>query len=182
MYKKDVHLAALLCCAVCLEILRIQELYLLGMPAPKCRFGCFYYKCWRSISLTNHQCNVTNKKNNVKRTRFNTVSPFHTFERFNKKFRALGFCCCCFLGLVWSVFPWTGGGGVKHNKLIQLNACSLEQFKLLAVSNNCSCLLAIWTCLPNTRRNNNVLITPKRRRFDVITSKWRRFDVITMPL
>ena len=31
----------------------------------------------------------------------------------------------------------------------------------------------------NTFRNNGVVITPKRRHFDVITSKWRRFDVIT---
>ena len=28
-------------------------------------------------------------------------------------------------------------------------------------------------------RNNNVVITSKRRHFDVITSKWRRIDVIT---
>ena len=31
----------------------------------------------------------------------------------------------------------------------------------------------------NTWRNTNVVITSKRRHFDVITSKWRRFDVIT---
>ena len=31
----------------------------------------------------------------------------------------------------------------------------------------------------NTWRNDNVVITPKRRHFDVITSKWRRFGVIT---
>ena len=31
----------------------------------------------------------------------------------------------------------------------------------------------------NTLRNDNVVITSKRRHFDVITSKWRRFDVIT---
>ena len=31
----------------------------------------------------------------------------------------------------------------------------------------------------DTVRNNDVVITPKRRHFDVITSKWRRFDVIT---
>ena len=36
----------------------------------------------------------------------------------------------------------------------------------------------------NTWRNNNVVITSKRRHFDVIviTSKWRRFDVITTSL
>ena len=28
-------------------------------------------------------------------------------------------------------------------------------------------------------RNNNVVITSKRRHFDVITSKWRRIDVLT---
>ena len=33
----------------------------------------------------------------------------------------------------------------------------------------------------NTWRNNNVVITSKRRHFDVITSKWP-FDVITTPL
>ena len=31
----------------------------------------------------------------------------------------------------------------------------------------------------DTLRNNDVVVTSKRRRFDVITSKWRRFDVIT---
>ena len=31
----------------------------------------------------------------------------------------------------------------------------------------------------NTLRNNNVVITSKRRHFDVTTSKWRRFDVTT---
>ena len=34
----------------------------------------------------------------------------------------------------------------------------------------------------NTWRNNNVVITSKRRYFDVITSKWRRCDVITTSL
>ena len=34
----------------------------------------------------------------------------------------------------------------------------------------------------NTWRNNNVVITSKRRYFDVIASKWRRFDVITTSL
>ena len=33
----------------------------------------------------------------------------------------------------------------------------------------------------NTWRNDNVVITPKLRHFDVITSKWRRFGVITTP-
>ena len=32
----------------------------------------------------------------------------------------------------------------------------------------------------DTLRNNDVVITSKRRHFDVITSKWRRFDVITI--
>ena len=32
---------------------------------------------------------------------------------------------------------------------------------------------------PNTWRNNDVVITSKRRHCDVITSQWRRFDVIT---
>ena len=32
--------------------------------------------------------------------------------------------------------------------------------------------------IPNTLRNNDVVIASKRRHFDVITSKWRRFDVI----
>ena len=32
---------------------------------------------------------------------------------------------------------------------------------------------------PDRLRNNGVVITSKRRHFDVITSKWRRFDVIT---
>ena len=31
----------------------------------------------------------------------------------------------------------------------------------------------------DTSCNNDVVITSKRRHFDVITSKWRRFDVIT---
>ena len=31
---------------------------------------------------------------------------------------------------------------------------------------------------PNTWRSNNVVITSKRRHFDVITSKWRRFDAV----
>ena len=31
----------------------------------------------------------------------------------------------------------------------------------------------------DTLCNNDVVITSKRRHFDVITSKWRRFDVIT---
>ena len=35
---------------------------------------------------------------------------------------------------------------------------------------------------PNTWRNDNVVIAPKRRHFDVITSKWRRFAVITTSL
>ena len=40
--------------------------------------------------------------------------------------------------------------------------------------------LAMWRYFPlNTWRNNNVVITSKRRHFDAITSKWRRFDVIT---
>ena len=34
----------------------------------------------------------------------------------------------------------------------------------------------------DTLRNNDVVITSKRRHFVVITSKWRRFDVITMLL
>ena len=34
----------------------------------------------------------------------------------------------------------------------------------------------------NTWRNNNVVITSKRRHFDVLTSKWRRCDVITTSL
>ena len=34
----------------------------------------------------------------------------------------------------------------------------------------------------NTWRNNNVVLTSKRRYFDVITSKWRHFDVITTSL
>ena len=37
-------------------------------------------------------------------------------------------------------------------------------------------------CPQHTLRNNDVVITSKRRIFDVITSKWRRFDVITMLL
>ena len=32
---------------------------------------------------------------------------------------------------------------------------------------------------PETLHNNDVVITSKRRHFDVITSKLRRFDVIT---
>ena len=39
------------------------------------------------------------------------------------------------------------------------------------------CFDIIWK--PNTLRDNDVVITSKRRHFDVITSKWRRFDVIT---
>ena len=35
---------------------------------------------------------------------------------------------------------------------------------------------------PNTWRNNDVVITSKRRHFDVITPKWRRFDIITTSL
>ena len=31
----------------------------------------------------------------------------------------------------------------------------------------------------NTLRNNDVVITSKRRHFDLIASKWRRFDFIT---
>ena len=31
----------------------------------------------------------------------------------------------------------------------------------------------------DTLHNNDVVITSKRRHFDVITSKWRRFDIIT---
>ena len=31
----------------------------------------------------------------------------------------------------------------------------------------------------DTLRNNDVVITSKRRHFDVITSKWHRFDVMT---
>ena len=31
----------------------------------------------------------------------------------------------------------------------------------------------------DTLRNNDVVITSKRRHFDAVTSKWRRFDVIT---
>ena len=34
----------------------------------------------------------------------------------------------------------------------------------------------------NTWRNNNVVITSKRRHFDVNVSKWRRFDVMTTSL
>ena len=34
----------------------------------------------------------------------------------------------------------------------------------------------------NTWRNNNVVITSKRRHFHVVTSKWRRFDVLTTSL
>ena len=34
----------------------------------------------------------------------------------------------------------------------------------------------------NTWRNDNVVITPKRRHFVVITSKWRHFGVITTSL
>ena len=34
----------------------------------------------------------------------------------------------------------------------------------------------------NTWRNNNVMITSKRRHFDVITSKWHPFDVIMTSL
>ena len=34
----------------------------------------------------------------------------------------------------------------------------------------------------NTWRNDPVVITSKRRHFDVITSKWRRFDAITTSL
>ena len=34
----------------------------------------------------------------------------------------------------------------------------------------------------NTWRKNNVVITSKRRHFNVTTSKWRRFDVITTSL
>ena len=33
--------------------------------------------------------------------------------------------------------------------------------------------------IANTLLNNDVVITPKRRHFDVFTSKWRRFDIIT---
>ena len=43
----------------------------------------------------------------------------------------------------------------------------------------------IWVYLSkplNTWHNNNVVITPKRRHFDVIVSKCRRFDVITTSL
>ena len=39
-----------------------------------------------------------------------------------------------------------------------------------------------WSDSNNTWRNNNVVITSKRRHFDVITSKWRCFDVITTSL
>ena len=41
---------------------------------------------------------------------------------------------------------------------------------------------AIGVIPPNTWRNNNVVLTSKRRHFDVITSKWRRFGVITTSL
>ena len=36
-----------------------------------------------------------------------------------------------------------------------------------------------WDIPADTLHNNDVVITPKRRHFDVITSKWRRFDVKT---
>ena len=39
-----------------------------------------------------------------------------------------------------------------------------------------------WNFPPNTWRYNNVVITSKRRHFDVNTSKWRHFDVITTSL
>ena len=43
------------------------------------------------------------------------------------------------------------------------------------------CIRFAFCCIvpANTFRNNNVVITSRRRHFDVITSKWRRFDVIT---
>ena len=34
----------------------------------------------------------------------------------------------------------------------------------------------------NTWRNKNVVITSKRRHFDIIASKWRHFDIITTSL
>ena len=41
------------------------------------------------------------------------------------------------------------------------------------------CFIVLCHVPADTLRSNDVLITPKRRHFDVITSKWRRFDVIT---
>ena len=47
---------------------------------------------------------------------------------------------------------------------------------------NAICIIthqSTWWFPPNTIRDNNVVITSKRRHFDVITSKWHRFGVIT---
>ena len=42
-----------------------------------------------------------------------------------------------------------------------------------------SYIVTAQTIPADTLCNNDVVITSKRRHFDVITSKWRRFDVIT---
>ena len=67
-----------------------------------------------------------------------------------------------------------------------ISSCSKDSMdnmlsSVAVVPPNFMMVILYWfgTCPLNTWRNTNVVITSKRRHFDVITSKWRRFDVIT---
>ena len=62
----------------------------------------------------------------------------------------------------------------KNTTLI-IYSCNIWQKNSLVYASVCVHPLNTW-------RNYNVVITSKRRHFDVVTSKWRRFYVITTSL
>ena len=72
-------------------------------------------------------------------------------------------------GIIWWLIP----SHLTKNTLVAGMPCARHHR---------SSALSSPGCPLNTWRNNNVVITPKRRHFGVITSKWHRFAVITTSL
>ena len=65
--------------------------------------------------------------------------------------------------------------------LLSIITHGLQGPKIILLVNDPLVITLLYLLL-NTWCNNNVVITSKRRHFDVTTPKWRRFDVITMSL
>ena len=80
------------------------------------------------------------------------------------------------------ISPWKSGQNwslTNHNKTQQNTNRTHNSWNIGCICTRTATSLPNGRCPLNTWRNNNIVITSKRRHFDV---KWHRFDVITTSL
>ena len=83
----------------------------------------------------------------------------------------------------WSPQEWCDQPKQRSGVKMQKHHWTADVNKITFINRNYTSVAKRHINIPlNTCRNNNVVITSKRRILDVITSRWRRFDVITTSL